>query len=107
LYYVAFLVALGPTWLFYKYFSGPHLQSQRLQRILASRGNVTVSQDFVVLPGQGAREISLHWSRIKVVEHASLFLLVPSPLFAYYVPKVAMPAAVVQALQIRSARGTA
>ena len=66
------------------------------------RGIVSVSDEFVVLPGQNGREISFAWSKTTVVERASLYLLVPSPFFVYFVPKAGMPAGVEHLFQSKS-----
>ena len=107
LYLTVFIVVLGPVWLLYNYFTGPHLQAHLLRRILAVRGNVSVGDDCVVLPGQDGREVSFAWSKTKVVEHASIYLLVPSPFFVYYVPKLGMPAAVERIFKTMSGRSDA
>jgi hypothetical protein len=108
LYLLVFVVVFCPVWLLFRfYFAGPYLQSQRLRRILAVRGNVSVSDDFVVLPRHNGGEIPFAWSKTKVVEHASLFLLVPSPFFVYYVPKMGMPAVVEHVFRTKSARSAA
>ena len=103
---VAFVVALGPTWLLYKYLVGPRLQSLMLRKVLAERGSVSVDDDFVSLPGLSGKSIPLSWFKMQVVDHPSLFLLVRSPFFCYYVPKAGMPLLVQQAFQAKlSSRG--
>lgn len=105
---LAFLfLALFPLWLLYKYFAGPHLQVARLRQLLPPSGTVSVGQEFVVLPGKDGRRFEFPWSKTKVVEHSSLFVLVRSPFFVYYVPKLGMPAALQDVFQAKAARSAA
>ena len=101
------LLVLCPAWLLYKYFVGPRLQAARLQLMMPPRGNVSVNEDFVALPGKDGRDRHFPWSKTKVIEHASLFLLVPSPFFVYYVPKFGMPAVLQELFQAKAARSAA
>jgi hypothetical protein len=97
--FVVFIVFGGPLWLAYMYFVRPHLLAAMLRQVLAPAGRVTVSAASVALPRRGGQHLFLPWSSIKVVRDAEdLVLLVRSPLFAYFIPKVDMPDGAYRAL---------
>jgi hypothetical protein len=106
--FVAFVVVIGPVWLAYKYFAGPAIIAAKLRYVLAPAGRVTVGSASVSLPTRDGKQLELPWSRVKSVQEAeSLFLLIVSPLWAYFLPKLAMPAALLEELRARSRSGAA
>jgi hypothetical protein len=97
--FVVFIVFVVPLWLAYMYFVRPHLAAAMLRQVLAPAGPVTVSPVSVALPRRDGQALSLPWSSIKVVHDAEdLVLLVRSPLYAYFIPKLGMPAEAYDAL---------
>jgi hypothetical protein len=90
-YFLVFVVVIGPIWLLYEYLLGPRLYEAKLGLVLAPAGQVIVGSEAVTLPGQRG-EIVFPWSIIKVVvEEADFFLLVLSPFSSYFVPRPGMP----------------
>jgi YcxB-like protein len=94
LYFLIFVVVIGPIFLVKEYFVGPRIYEIKAKHILATSGRVTVGPESITLPGQRG-EISFPWSIIKVVvERPNFFLLVLSPFSSYFVPRQGMPAEV-------------
>ena len=101
--FIAFVVVIGPVWLAYKYFAGPTIIAAKLRYVLAPAGCVTIGSASVSLPIRDGKQLELPWSRVKSVQEAeSLFLLIVSPLWAYFLPKLAMPEALHEKLRARS-----
>lgn len=99
LYFIVFVVVIGPIFLTKEYFLGPRMYEFKISHILATGGRVTVSPEKITLPGQRG-EISFPWSIIKVVvERPNFFLLILSPFSSYLVPRQEMPAEVYDLLR--------
>ena len=106
--FIAFVVATGPLWLAYKYFLGPGIIAARLRSVMPAIGPVTVGPSSIVLPLRDGKQLDLPWSMVKVVQETeSLFLLVVTPLWAYFVPKVAMPKELLDSLHTRAVASAA
>ena len=84
------------------HFGPPRTFALKLRLLLAPTGRVTVGPNGVVLPIR-ARELLLPWSTVKtVLERPTLFLLVLSPLSAYFVPRLGMPTTVYEVLHSKA-----
>ena len=106
-YFLVFVVAMGPLWLLYEYFLGPRMYEAKLGLVLAPAGQVIVGSEAVTLPGRRG-DIVFPWSIVKVVvEKSDFFLLVLSPFSSYFVPRPGMPALAYDALHSKVNFGAA
>ena len=101
LYTVIFVVAFVPIWLLYKFFVAPRTRAAMFRLILAETGHVTIESESIALPTHRG-EMVIPWNRVRiVVEKDTFFLLILSPVFFYFVPKVGMPQDAYENLRLR------
>ena len=99
LHFMIFVAAVGPLFVLYEHFVGPHKYCFKLGAVLAPAGNVSVGPETITLPGKRG-EIVFPWAIVKaVVETPGHFLLILSPFSSYFVPRTGMPAAASDALR--------